>query len=593
VNKSPGYAIKTGGIWVTDTLPVEGDIQSFAVDANDRPHFVYEYYNGQGHVAEYAYWTGTHWVHDPIGYTQYGKASMDLDDDNIPHFSYCTSSGPVYAWRTASDWNTQFINSIPCIETAIVLDAGGAPHIAYVEADTRELKYARWTDAAWQIEAVNPGIVVSGDLSMRLDATGNPSIGYHDQTNIDLRLAQRGTPPTEDNQIYLPTILGGLSNNVGELRDQISVTSINLPVKLEGTSGNWCTWGGCSLGPRLYHEPLAGGDTLLGWTDEQGDGHISLASGGEAQHWDFPGTAVRGLVAHDDGAFAVLLWNEEAEVIRLSKRGPNNTTLWTTELNSDIAVPDFWLGDGRLEYGDGRYAAYFTVRGVSGGFTGHYGDQLTYVDDNGVIQSGGWDWGCSHSMSQLVTYHPDLNEFAAVCSSDCFPDKSIHWVNASQQIYQADGNCGGNVSAQLGQMALAEQSWKLVFNAMERPCCEGKGIGLATLDANQETNYVWLTDSNGEYERDPVITRLGTSATADRYLVGWMTTNDQGYWLAVIDDAGVFVVAPENVSSASVSWGYRNESFRTDAAGNVSWVQADPGGESIRLFHFDGSPFLP
>ncbi|MFO7681696.1 MAG: hypothetical protein R6X34_16760 [Chloroflexota bacterium] len=391
-----------------------------------------------------------------------------------------------------------------------------------------------------------------------------------------------------DDLLYLPLVVKSLS-----LTGQMSSVTLQLPTPLAGTAGSWCTWSGCALGPRLYLAPLADDSTLIGWTDQQGTGHVTRHTNGATEDWLFPNQAIRGLTAHADGGFAVLLWDTAAETIRLSRRQANGSQIWTTNLNSDIARAEFWLGDGRLEYGNGLYAAYFTVKGVSGGFTGHYGDQLTYVSDSGVVQTGGWNWGCSHSMAQLVTYHPQLDQFAAVCSSDCFPDKSIHWVNASHQIYQADGNCGGLVSAQLGQMAVGNDSWKLVFNAQEQPCCTGKGIALATLTADQQSSYTWLTNSNGQTERDPAIARLGASVTDERYLVGWLTTQDNSYWLGVIDETGNFIIGPDNMTAAGVSWGNRDESFRTRVDGRVSWVQGAANSSQIRLFTFDGAPFLP
>ena len=377
------------------------------------------------------------------------------------------------------------------------------------------------------------------------------------------------------------------------LKDQITKVTVALPQPLEEEAGSWCTWGGCSISPRLYHEPLADDRTLVGWTDSSGNGHVSVISGSTVERtFDFPAKSVRGLVAHDDGTFAVLLWDPDTDIIWLSKRGENGDEIWTTNLNSEIAIADFWLGDGRLAYGNGLYIAYFTVKGVSGGFTGHHGDQLTFVDDNGVIQDGGWGWGCSHSMAELVSYRADLDQFVAVCSSDCFPGKGI-FINSSHQVYEADGNCGGNVSAQLGQFALGEGSWKLVFNALDRPGYEGHGIALATIDADYQSDFTWLTNTDGSYERDPVIARLGSDGETERYLVGWTTTNDEAYWLGIIDGEGNFLAGPEDVTSAGVRWGNRDDSFRMRADGSVSWVQGDEMRRTLRLFRFEESTYIP
>jgi hypothetical protein len=389
-------------------------------------------------------------------------------------------------------------------------------------------------------------------------------------------------------ELFLPLV----SKSPIDLKASITKTTGTLPQSLNYQPSSFCTWESeCLMTPRLYHEPLAGGNTLLGWTDLDindfsQDGHVSMIAGNSIT-WtvDFANLSVRGLTAHADGSFALLLWDSEADIMYLSRRDPSGDEVWTTNLNSPIAVADFWVGGGRLAYGGGLYAAYFTVRGVAGQYLGHHGDQLTYVDDDGGIQTGGWNWGCSHSMAQLISYHPGLDQFAPICSSDCYTKKGI-LLNNNQLVYAGDGDCAGLVSTQLGQAALADGSWKVVFNAVDRPCCEGKGVALATVNASYQSSYIWLTDSDGTYESDPSIALLGTDVQADRYLVGWTTSNDDIYWLAIIDGNGTFLAAPEEVTSMGVKWGVRDDSFRTRPDGSVSWVYGDALADEIYLFRF-------
>ena len=144
---------------------------------------------------------------------------------------------------------------------------------------------------------------------------------------------------------YLPIVLKPVPN----LKDLITKVTVTLPQPLEEAAGSFCTWGGCSVSPRLYHEPLADDRTLVGWTDSSGNGHVSVISGDTIERtFDFSAKSIRGLVAHDDGTFAVLLWNSDSNVIWLSKRNENGNEIWTTNLNGDGTFPEFWLGDGRL-----------------------------------------------------------------------------------------------------------------------------------------------------------------------------------------------------------------------------------------------------
>jgi hypothetical protein len=404
----------------------------------------------------------------------------------------------------------------------------------------------------------------------------------------------RGNPINASNAItyytYLPVIQGG----IGDLKGRVSATTVTLPQPLEASIGSFCTWGGCSIGPRLYHEPLASGSTLVGWTDASGNGHVSVIQNGSiTQTYNFSAQYMRGLTAHSDGKFAILLWEPSSKIMWLSKRNANGSEIWTTSIDDPLtSYNGSWVGDSRLTYGNSLYAAYFGVHGDSGWPAGHEGDQLTYVNDSGVIQSGGWQWGCSHSMAELVNYHPGLNKFVPVCSSDCYASKGI-LLNDNQVVYASDGNCGGNASAQLGQITQSSTTWKLVFNAMNRPGYLGRGVGLATINSTFSSSYIWLTNTTGDYERDPAIARLGTSLTTDRYVVGWTTTNNGVYWLGVIDGNGNFLAGPEEVSSAGIKWGNRDDSFRTGADGMVSWVQGDPNSTNLRLFRFNGASYLP
>jgi hypothetical protein len=410
---------------------------------------------------------------------------------------------------------------------------------------------------------------------------------------------------TATRAIYIPPVLKNWPTQVPtttatptltpvpSLKSRVSKVTVTLPQSL-ATSPNWCTWGWCTLSPRLYHEPLSDGRTMVGWTDASGNGHISIIgqAGGLDQTYNLTGRSVRGLVTHDDGTFAVLLWDPGSKVMWLSKRQPNGSEIWAANLDNDLTSYEPTIGDSRLSYGNDLYAAYFGVHGDSGWPAGNQGDQFTYVSHDGIVESGGWDWGCSHSLAALVGYHPVLEKFIPVCASDCYSSKGI-LANVGQVVYAGDGDCAGLVSAQLGQVVQSASAWKLVFNAMARPGYEGQGIGLASVSGSFQSSYVWLTNTNGQYERDPVLARLGSALDSNRYLVGWMTTNDQIYRLGVVDGKGVFLTGPEEVSSAGIAWGNRDDSFRTRPDGSVSWVRVEPTTGKLHLYRFDGSIYLP
>jgi hypothetical protein len=434
-------------------------------------------------------------------------------------------------------------------------------------------------------------MLMLGGLPQLADGrTENWDVADGDPSSVAVLYFSEPASLTSSFAIYLPVVSKPGTN----LKSLVTKITLTLPQPLAATSGNWCTWGSCSLTPRLYHEPLSTGHTLVGWTDSSGNGHVSIVSdsGGLDQTYDFPARSVRGMVTHEDGTFAVLLWESVTKIMWLSKRNANGGQIWATNIDGSLTSFNSGIGDSRLTYGNGLYAAYFAVHGDTGWPQGHEGDQLTYVGSDGAIQSGGWEWGCSHSMAELISYHPTLDKFVPVCSSDCYPSKGL-LLNANQSVFQGDGNWAGLVSAQLGQIALSNNSWKLVFSALNRPGFLGKGIGLATIDDSFQSSHVWLTNTNGEYESDPVTARLGSNLQTDRYLVGWRTTNDNVYRLGVINGSGNFLAGPEEVASAGVAWGNRDDSFRTKSDGRVSWVQGSPLSTTLHLYRFNGATYLP
>jgi hypothetical protein len=373
----------------------------------------------------------------------------------------------------------------------------------------------------------------------------------------------------------------------GPIESRIATTTLSLPQLLEGYTSSRCTWDPCSLGPRLYLAPRVNGSFLVGWTDNSGNGHVSVVSGSAitATH-TFSGRKIRGLVAHGDGTYGVLL--KEGVILYLSKRAANGSQIWIANLNGSLTEDSSPLGDHRLAYGNGLYAAYWAVHGVSGWVAGHEGDQLQYVNDSGALQGGGWSWGCSHSMAELVGFHTGDQRFTNFCSTDCYPDPPGLKMNHSTNIQTGAGDCRGGVSLQLGQMAQAENGWKVVFNAENPNPTVNSGVGLATAGGSNGTTVVWLTDTNGRQESDPVLARLGTQ-TPPRYLVGWKTLDDRVFHIGLVNDSGAFLEGPESMQPGGPGWGLRDDSFKTTPDGGVAWLEGNVRSPTLKLHRYTAS----
>src|SRR3990172_2837293 len=198
---------------------------------------------------------------------------------------------------------------------------------------------------------------------MPQQAEGRPEIGSA-AGNLPSRAVLGSSEPlsfTVSFTTYLPVVF----KPVPKLKDLVTKITLTLPQPLAAPGGNWCTWGYCSLSPRLYHEPLGDGRALVGWTDSSGNGHVNLisTSGMLDQTYDFPDRSVRGMVAHDDGKWAILLWDSNSKIMWLSKRNLNGSEIWATNIDGSLTSFNPEIGDSRLAYGNNLYAAYFAVHG--------------------------------------------------------------------------------------------------------------------------------------------------------------------------------------------------------------------------------------
>jgi hypothetical protein len=375
------------------------------------------------------------------------------------------------------------------------------------------------------------------------------------------------------------------------LAERITTATVTLPAPLENGPFVFYQYSQFPGGPRLHHAGMADGRTMVGWTDAIGNGHVSLVHGAALDTtFNFAARLVRGLVVHEDGSFAVLLLDRGAiagntdDVMRLSKRNADGSEVWTVPLTGGGWAPSDVACDGRLAYGAGKYGANFGVYGYApASVQGQDGETFRYVSDAGVVTTG-WEWGTAHCMSNVVGFHPETSLFSVVAGSDCYPSKGLI-ANRTTSIFASDGSCTGLVSAVTGEMAPAAGAlWLAAMAAFDRPGFPGKGIGIVRMRSNASLGTVWLTNTNGTTERDPILARIGSNLGSNRFLVGWRlaTPADSLARVAVIDSMGAILEGPE-VLPASLRWVHKDDSFRTRPEGTISWVEGVAGGSTLRL----------
>lgn len=390
------------------------------------------------------------------------------------------------------------------------------------------------------------------------------------------------------------------------LDERLGVTDLTVPAGVASGDGNWRIWGRGDLHVApVYTVPLQGCGTLICYTGDDGVARVAQLDGADTlaqTHEIGAGVECRGLAAEPDGSFAALLWDEGATAIRIDRFEADGTPSWSTPLvNSDNTPTDFGIGDSRMDYGGGRYGAYYHVHSNDG----HEGDTLKWADAATGAESTEWAWGCSHSMSNVLRFNGDVGEFLPVCVTDCFPGTSgdfstnaiggIYVDHRESKIMDVDAGCNGDVAGELGSGAPMASGWAVVFNAHADPAGMGQNshdpnvkdqdVGFTVVSGSMEAGaVVWLTDTDGVHETDPSIARLGEG---DDLVVGWgegpLNEGPTTYWLARVGPDGTMREGPIDVT-ATVQWGRRDDPFRRSANGDVVWAWFDaPGSTTLHV----------
>lgn len=349
------------------------------------------------------------------------------------------------------------------------------------------------------------------------------------------------------------------------LAQRVVVTAINVaPDRVQVGHA-----GGFSANRPIFLSTHASG-ARAAWSDNSGNIHItSLAANDTRMGADIvvPGESLRGFVAHSDAA-AVLVRRGDAMVLeRLDNSGAvtfSEAVVGNNDHNvSGAGWIDSWPHEGRLGWSGDQYAAYFGHTGNRGDAGNHQGDYLAYYSAQGQVQSGGWPWGCSHSVDVRLVHNG--SRFGAICLSDCYPTKGFRYMGYYREIRgEPSGDCAGGTDAELGGVVAApgQDGFYMTFTSPQGRASADVGLVYVPHSGNAG-QPMWLTDTAGVEESAPQLAKLG-----DVLLVGYRA--GQEFKLMTVDYSGTALEGPTTIAAQFAD----RDDFTTFANGDAGWAYA-------------------
>jgi hypothetical protein len=282
-----------------------------------------------------------------------------------------------------------------------------------------------------------------------------------------------------------------------------------------------------------------------------------------------------------------------------------------------IYVWSEYAHNGRIAFDGANYAGYFgaaiTVPGqacvgsstLTNGVNIHQGDRMKVVNGAGVVQTSGFDWGCSHSGYERVTWDPTAKKFISVCKNDLATGgKSgrVAFAPNTTTIYPVDLSY-----SQLGSVAMAGGGGYWIVSSDIRAGQPVGANGLADIHllhvpstSTPTPDQDIVLGSDGQNDRAPHLAAYGSG----QFVAAWESSTTTGdfpqndskrqMFVQIID--GTTGAAPAGSSTTTAGplkvtpnvLGSRYQDFRPFPDGSVAYPAPGSAATKIKILRLLG-----
>ncbi|RLN56986.1 hypothetical protein BBJ29_005077 [Phytophthora kernoviae] len=331
----------------------------------------------------------------------------------------------------------------------------------------------------------------------------------------------------------------------------------------------------------------ADGFVLLGTRDAEGGGTLNCGNPS-----NLCGTAPNPPTPCYDMYLVRYDGSKESWSTKLTSSSSSLPPYSTGKTGADVYMIWWYAHHGRLAYDGSNWAAYFgcAISTSEGGCINiHQGDRMKVVDASGKIatNSDSFDWGCSHSGYERITYDTRKKGYASICKTDnnnrIMPPNN--WEATIYPVDLAASNLGDIV--QDGD-ASSKKYWATVSNGVGDNAAVHL-IHFAIDAAASEDITLGGTDTN---ERAPHLAAIGKggllamwegSATGGDLVEG----GDRTIYAQVLDASSGKSISDKVTVDSSVV-GNRYQALKSFPDGSVAYLSKGKTDTSVQVVRFFG-----
>ncbi len=292
---------------------------------------------------------------------------------------------------------------------------------------------------------------------------------------------------------------------------------------------------------------------------------------------------------------------KETWAAKLTDSDATHPPYLTSKTDPNNLVYIWWYAhNGRIAFDGSNYAGYFGAAisvSQSGCVNIHQGDRMKIVSASGVVSSGGFDWGCSHSGYERVLWDPTAKKFVTVCKNDA-PTASksgrLAFAPNTTTIDPVDlsySDFGSVLTAGGGGY------WLVTSDIRAGQTANSDGLAdvhLLHVTTGAPDKDIMLASDSGLNDRAPHLAAYG----ANRMLAAWETSTAAGDLAQNDKNRKLYVQALDNTTGAAEGSpvlvpgvvGSRYQDFRAYADGSVAYVAPGSGASKINVVRVAACP---